>query len=252
MRMPAKVKDRLHRLVAPLVYSGWMAVIPARMQPMWPERRFLKSMLHDLEIDCVIDAGANVGQFGADLRALGFAGTILSFEPDPDCFVALREHAAADRSWHVFNLALGTTDGELPLNRTDNPVYNSFLAPEGQRARWEAGSQVREQIIVRMVRLDEFLLREHPELLASRVHLKMDTQGFDLQVFRGAQALLPKIATLQTELAFKQIYLGMPCWQEVVDEIGRSGFEMAAMFAVNPHRKRVAEMDCFMQRAQDG
>lgn len=47
----------------------------------WPEDLFSAEVLLRLEIDCVFDVGANCGQYGQNLREIGYRGTILSFEP---------------------------------------------------------------------------------------------------------------------------------------------------------------------------
>ena len=47
-------------------------------------RTHLMSVLQDYNIDTVLDVGANEGQFGAELRNLGFRGDIHSFEPVND------------------------------------------------------------------------------------------------------------------------------------------------------------------------
>ena len=51
-------------------------------------------MLGELRVDCVLDVGANVGQFGDMLRTIGYMGTIVSFEPVDATFRTLAEHAA--------------------------------------------------------------------------------------------------------------------------------------------------------------
>ena len=49
-------------------------------EPMSFEER-LRALLHDVEPDVVVDIGANVGEFGASLRSLGYAGRIVASSP---------------------------------------------------------------------------------------------------------------------------------------------------------------------------
>ena len=46
------------------------------------------------EIDAVIDVGANIGQYGRRLRAAGWSGPILSYEPIPELHEALLAESA--------------------------------------------------------------------------------------------------------------------------------------------------------------
>jgi hypothetical protein len=94
--------------------------------------------------------------------------------------------------------------------------------------------------------LDE-LLAAHP---GARFFLKMDTQGYDLQVVRGAGRQLDAIRALQTELAARSTYEGMPTLPEALGEQGRLGFAVTGIFPVAREldHLRVIEFDCVMCR----
>lgn len=105
---------------------------------------------------------------------------------------------------------------------------------------------------MQIVRLDEDL----PQLVdvsASRIYLKMDTQGFDLEVFAGASAVLDRIAGLQAEVAFQQIYDDVPDYHEALRTFEAQGFAVTGMFPVKRDRKslRMIEMDCVMRRVDE-
>ena len=59
----------------------------------------LKTLLRELEIDCVLDVGAHHGEFAGFLRDLDYTGQIISFEPVRSSFEALARARASDRSW---------------------------------------------------------------------------------------------------------------------------------------------------------
>src|SRR5688572_30716617 len=73
-------------------------------------------VLAELGIECVLDVGANVGQYGDMLRAIGYTGLIVSFEPVDATFHELSRHAAEDANWRTIQMALGAEDGEATLN----------------------------------------------------------------------------------------------------------------------------------------
>jgi hypothetical protein len=64
---------------------------------------FLGEIIERLGIDLVLDVGANVGQFAADIRRSGYGGQLLSFEPVPEAYAALVRSMASDRNWSGHN-----------------------------------------------------------------------------------------------------------------------------------------------------
>jgi len=67
-------------------------------------------------IDTVIDVGANVGQFAAQVRSLSRDVHIHSIEPNPIVYTKLAARAAGDNRWATHECALGRTTGKESLN----------------------------------------------------------------------------------------------------------------------------------------
>lgn len=209
----------------------------------------LQTLLRELEINVVLDVGAHEGEFAGFLRELGYTGEIISFEPVRTSFDTLTKARSADKHWRGHNLALGAEDGELEMNIYRGSVFNSFLKPA------ETGT-ARFGDITQLVRVDKVPVRRlEPivnDLLAARpdarIFLKMDTQGYDLQVVRGAGARIDAIRALQTELAARSTYAGMPSLPEALHELHQLGFELTGMFPVAREldHLRVIEFDCVM------
>jgi len=211
----------------------------------------LKTVFRELDINCVLDVGAHEGEFAAFLRDLDYTGQILSFEPVKSSFETLTKARGWDRSWRGYNVALGAEDGELEMNIYRGSVFNSFLKPaENGTDRFRADTQVVrvEKVPVRRLEsvIDE-VLAERPD---ARLYLKVDTQGYDLQVVRGAGRRLDSIRALQTELAARSTYAGMPSLHEALGELTGLGFELTGMFPVAREldHLRVIEIDCVMCR----
>lgn len=211
----------------------------------------LQTLLRELAIDLVLDVGAHEGEFAGFLRDLGYDGDIVSFEPVAASFEALSRARAGDKRWQGMNLALGAADSVLEMNIYSGSVFNSFLKPT------DTGTD-RFRDITQLVRVDKVPVRRLDAVLdellatrpAARIFLKMDTQGYDLQVVRGAGTRLPAIRALQTELAARPTYEGMPTLPEALTELGSHGFELTGMFPVAREldHLRVIEFDCVMCR----
>ncbi|MBB4004827.1 FkbM family methyltransferase [Aurantimonas endophytica] len=200
-------------------------------------------------IDCVIDVGANAGQYGAFLRDIGFAGHIVSFEPVASVFDRLESRAEADGKWISFQSALGETSEQRTINVYDSTMFSSFLdANAYSKEIWNSLKGVRPETVT-VATLDELM----PELIArtgaTNFFLKMDTQGFDRHVFRGAQASLPHIRALQSELSLIAVYEDMPPPYETLNDFHRENYFISGMYPINRDKSlAVIEYDCVLVR----
>ena len=209
----------------------------------------LKRVLDANQIDAVIDVGANKGQYAAMLRQIGFRGHIYSFEPVSSIYAELCRVSKEDRKWHCFNLALGDEVGEKQINVYDSHVFSSFLeANDYSKAIWKSLNGVTPER-VKVARLEDIFdtLPEKEE--CHRFMLKLDTQGFDLQAFRGTGTYLDQISVLQTELAMIAIYDAMPDPFATLAEYSSKGFCVSGMYPINRDvSQAVIEYDCVMVR----
>ncbi|MFA5632635.1 MAG: FkbM family methyltransferase [Porticoccaceae bacterium] len=208
------------------------------------------NLIRRQRIDVVLDVGANSGQFGAMLRDWGYRGDIHSFEPVAETFAALRQSAAGDSAWHTHNLALGDVPGEQVINVSASSDLSSFLAANAFGEDKYADIAVSATQAVAVARLDEFL-SARPELFAARnIFLKMDTQGYDLNVLRGAETVLDRIDVLLSELSLIPIYTDMPDYLEALRLYRNYGFVLTGLYPISRRDDfSVIEMDCMFIRA---
>lgn len=203
--------------------------------------------LQRLEVDCVLDVGANVGQYARELRVIGYKGLIVSFEPDPAPYRQLAAAASADPKWKALNVALGRTSGEANLNIMARSDFNSFRSPSSRDTHSvDALNAVVETVPVQVRTVADILADLQATHGFTSPYLKMDTQGFDLEVFAGAEGAIDRIVGMQSEVAVKRIYEGMPDWRDSVALYENCGFELAGLFSVTPWQDELVEFDCFM------
>jgi FkbM family methyltransferase len=144
----------------------------------------IRELLKTLDIDLVLDVGAHHGEYGLLLRELGYAGRIISFEPVTVNFDVIAQCCAHDPSWQAHNLALGSEDADRSMNVMSNSFLNSFLAPSEVRCH---GNRVVRIDKVTVRRLDGLFDQMLNNAGAHSVFLKMDTQGWDLEVLRRSK-----------------------------------------------------------------
>ncbi|NGO11958.1 FkbM family methyltransferase [Streptomyces sp. HC44] len=207
------------------------------------------ALLDKYQVNCVFDVGANAGQYGRRLRQLGYKGRIVSFEPTAVHFAKLQKKAENDPEWRVYNCGLGREEATMEIHADWNSM-NSLLPPtEYGRGRYKRfAKSTMEQIEIR--RLDAVMDEALEGLAEPRPYLKMDTQGYDLEVFAGGGKRIDDFIGMQSEVALLQLYEGSPRMHEAVAVYEESGFEITGMYPVTrePATGRVVEFDCVMMR----
>ena len=213
-----------------------------------PHERYVRRLFDAVKPQTVIDVGANAGQFGQWLRhQCGFQGRIVSFEPIPEMADAVRKAASSDAAWDVMEVALGRQAGTATFNVMAGSQFSSFLSPSADplsSSSIAVQNTVERKIEVEVATLDDVVGR----LGLARPFLKLDTQGFDLEVIAGGEAALKDVVAIQTEVAVQQIYQGAPTFDETTARLGELGFEPSALFPTNDHFPRLVDMDFYFIR----
>jgi FkbM family methyltransferase len=184
----------------------------------------LVAVLARFRITCVLDVGANVGQYGAMLREWGYPGRIVSFEPQAGVHAALERRAAADPAWQVAPpMALGGRAGEIELQVSAESDMSSLLPQSALLQQVSPSSAVVRRETVALRRLDEVA----PSYLRpdDRVFLKIDTQGYEAEVLAGAEGLLERLAGLQLEMPLVPLYEGERAFRAMLDDLAALGFK---------------------------
>ncbi len=215
----------------------------------FPEPGDLEYHLRSLDVDVVIDVGASQGEYGALLRTNGFTGQIISFEPLFSAFAILEYATHLDPMWKVFNCALGETDTEVPIYVAKSSTFSSLLpATDFLRKSASGAEPVTSQITT--VRT---LSKIWPSLNLDglRILLKIDTQGSELKVLRGAEALLDRISMIQTEMSLAPLYEGQPPIEELLTFLRERDFVLTDVIRGFGHAASgdLVEVDGIFKRA---
>ena len=197
-------------------------------------RARLARLLNRHRINVVFDVGANCGAFGWDLRELGFAGKIVSFEPLQDAFAQLQDKARHDPKWQAVNIGLGARDEERVLQVAANSQSSSFLPMLNAHVEAAPESAYQGQQIARLRRLDQ-VFGDYcgPD---DRIFLKIDTQGFEEQVLEGAGATLAAMPLVQLECSLVPLYEGGQTIESLIGLMRSRGYAPIDMLTTFRHR----------------
>jgi FkbM family methyltransferase len=202
----------------------------------------LSRLFERLQIRCVLDVGANIGQYHDFLREkVGFEGAIISFEPVPRHVEILKTKAVSDKRWTIHGFALGQESGDSEIYVMEGGELSSFLSP----LQTSPAMTVKNRVKVPIKTLDSVLDLVEKTCAIESTYLKVDTQGFDLNVLRGGSRALSRIPALQIEVSLLPIYEKMPSFRDVYDHLTSQGFDLSAMFPVSRDEiLRAREFDC--------
>lgn len=245
----SQIKTRVREWVQSMSRSLGYELIPVWRMRQHELVTHLRRLFDLHQIDTVLDVGANTGQYHDFLRMLvGFKGTIISFEPVSKNISMLRQRAAEDAQWKICDYALGKEDTTMVINVMARDSFSSFLNPaENAPGMFKDLNTIDYQETVSIRRLDTILAQVLPKGVGKNIYLKLDTQGYDLNVVEGANGVLDRIRALQSEVAVLRIYDNMPDYFTSIQTLNQKGFEMTGLFPVSrDENQRVVEFDCVM------
>lgn len=132
----------------------------------------------------VLDAGANIGMTALAFSQICQRGKIVAIEPLPRTFEYLRRNVseAGTTNLKIFNFALGSSEGSILMQGHPSDYSCTFIA---DNYRIPASDHFSQKVPLR--RLDEVF----SELSLDRLDfIKVDVEGFELEVLRGAKEIL--------------------------------------------------------------
>jgi len=174
---------------------------------------------------CVIfDVGANQGQTSKKYRGLFPGAEIHAFEPFPDAYRVLERRYKSDQKIICNQIALGVSQGGRKFHTYEASVTNSLMPFADDVADLvPMATDLKTTIEVGADTLDSYCAThgvDHIDIL------KMDTQGAELEILRGAQRMLEeqRISLIYSEHIFVPLYEGQAEFYEVAAELAHFGF----------------------------
>jgi FkbM family methyltransferase len=188
--------------------------------------RLLLLKAREMGVGTILDVGANTGQFAQEVFGAGWDGTIVSFEPIGEPHARLAENARSRPAWIVPPpVAIGASEAVTQINVSENIVSSSLL-PVGAASTEVLGeTQYVRTETIRVRRLDDAADPAWPSPYA----IKADTQGFELEVMKGAPETLRRTRVLMLEMSLARLYEGGARLGELYGFVEDAGFRCIAL-----------------------
>ena len=153
--------------------------------------RDLRTHFPAYEVRMLFDVGANTGQSARQMRSNFPQAVIHCFEPISTTFRSLEANSRGLQV-HCHQVALGAFEGEMVIGLKENNEMNSLNEPERVGGTSE---KINVTTLSHFCRINS---------IATIDLLKVDTEGFDLEVLKGAQQLLENAS-----IGFIELELGL-------------------------------------------
>lgn len=200
-------------------------------------------IIENQNINCILDIGANTGQYGVYMRNYGYPHKILSFEPLNTAFQSLKTSAAKDHNWQTYNYALGDENTSIDINVAKNSSSSSILDMLPAHLDSAPHSKYVSKETIEVKTLDSVF----DELCTKKDHimLKIDTQGYEKHVIDGAETSLKYIDMIQLEMSIVPLYENEMLFRAMIDYLEQRGFKLYSLengFA-NPKTGQLLQVD---------
>ena len=188
----------------------------------------------------IFDVGANNGDMACEFLQAFPGAKLVAFEPFAECYQALKARFANRTNVRIENIALGAVPGTGEMNLFTGSNMNSLLPMESQPVEAFAGTfkAIGENVGKASVKVDTFdgFVRQnsfqHLDLL------KVDTQGFDYNVLKGASEALKahRITAVLVEINFIPMYQGQASFQQIHELLDGFGYRLVDLYNHDRHK----------------
>jgi len=211
----------------------------------WVKMLRYRAWLEQWGIRTILDVGAHVGEFASAARVAFPEAMIYSFEPSPRAFQRLQQRMRNHHGWKGFPIALGDFSGQAMLKESAYSASSSLLPMSETHTREFPWTQQQGEIPIPVQRLDDLDLTIHPKAL-----LKIDVQGYELQVLRGATRLLEQIDVCLIEVSFETLYQGESPFEEILSWMQAHGFRYRGAWSqfVSMRDGRILQQDALFAK----
>ena len=216
---------------------------PIEYRLMWPD----VAMFRLAKNDVVFDAGAHIGDFTDCVLAFQPRAIVHAFEPVREAFDALQRKFKDYPNVCCKNVALGSQSGEQAINVSSYAQASSFLMNGRVLDECVYGIDF-TPMKSEMVRVKTLAGYAHACGVERIKLLKLDVQGYELEVLKGAEPVLDRIDFIYAEAQFQELYRNGPLFEEVFEFLNKRRFELIRMtaFRADDHG-RLMECDMVFQ-----
>ncbi len=207
-----------------------------------PREKDKNLWLQQMNINSILDIGAAYGDSVNLFHSLFPKALIHSFEPLHASFMRLKALEKTVPGLKTFNFALGDKPAKMTMNRNDFSPSSSLLKMNALHKEVFPFTEGENEEEIEVKTLDSLSGEIN---LVSNVLMKIDVQGFEENVIRGAVETLKKVKVIIVELSFVELYSGQPMFEKIYGLLKESGFVYCGSWhqLLNPKDGRILQQN---------
>lgn len=189
----------------------------------YPHRRWIRSR----NFATFIDVGAFIGSTSLAMQMLVPDIKIFAFEPLQDNFEALTHNIRSSEHFSAYQVALGNDTGEVQMNQNEFSPSSSILELDEQHKRQYPYAVSVYQKTTKIAKLDDYLSSMN---IQSPALLKIDVQGFEMHVLKGAVQTLEMVDSVFFEALFLPLYKNQSSFESIHEFLSEQNFEFKGSY----------------------
>jgi len=202
--------------------------------------------MHDFRV--ILDVGANVGQFALFSLERFPRATLTCFEPQANAKRKLDSLIAGVPRARALQVAIGDSMGHVPMHVSAAPDSSSLRRMTNAQSTIFPDTQEAGIELVNLVPLD---MVEQLRPLERPALLKVDTQGYELEVLRGAEGILEEVDEIVLEGSFVELYAGQALADDLVCHLRKRSWRLHGLHSLSRDSSgRCIQADLHFVRAE--
>ena len=216
-------KLRIYKLFKILLSFDLKILISFILYRISPSYEHIKVFKKIKNIKTFIDIGSNKGQFSLLINNLYPRSKVLAFEPLNDEFKILKKIFLKNKNISMYNFALGNKNANMYMYKSNETDSSSFLRPSYTQIKFFPDTYVKQKIKVNIRKLKNFT-----KGLSKPIFLKIDVQGFELEVLKGSD--LTQFKFIYLEASYKKLYTNQPLITDISKFLNSKNFKQVARY----------------------
>ena len=181
----------------------------------------LENLIKGLDVKIIIDIGSNKGQFILLTEKLLNCKKIYSFEPIKELIEKQKKFFSYRDNINFYNFALGQKTEKKKFFLTKRKDSSSFLKINENINN--ADYLIENEINVNIHCLDNIINNQD---LSDTTLVKIDVQGYELEVLKGSLGILKKIKFILIEISEKEIYKNQALSSDIINFLKQKNFSI--------------------------
>ena len=198
----------------------------------------LNKYFDNFKIKKVIDIGANIGQFGTQIYSLGYKYEIHSFEPLKKEYTFLKKHTKRKKNWDCYNLGIGEKKEIKKIFISRNSVSSSFMKVNNKHLSAAPESEQSSYQIIDVITLEEAFNKKIKVKLKEPVFLKIDVQGYEINILESFPFYKYNIPLLLVEVSFTNLYDGQGEFNQLINLLYKHNYSIVEIILNNKFRAK--------------